>query len=98
MIDLHPDEPASLALQAGLWLCCGAVIGLLQLRTLQWCVKLFVAGRAPLLPMVLQLGRLAVLGGALAVIVSRFGAVALLMAAVGILVMRTAALGMGERA
>lgn len=98
MIGPYLSEPASLALQAGVWLGCGALIGALYFRALHWSVRLCVAGSAPLVPMTLQLGRLAFIAGALAVIVGGFGAVPLLAATLGILVARTAALGMGERA
>lgn len=98
MTGLSPSEPALLALQAGACLSGGALIGALHLRTLQWNVTLFVRGGTPLLPMALQLGRMAILAGALAVIAGRFGAFPLLMTAAGILIVRTVALRIGERA
>jgi F1F0 ATPase subunit 2 len=97
MTELYLNEPASLALQAGVWLSCGFLIGALHFLTLQWNVRLFVAGRGPILAMALQLSRLVLLAGALALIVSRFGALPLLLAAVGIVVARTAALRLGEQ-
>ena len=98
MTEPYLSESPSLALQAGVWLSCGTLIGALYFRTLQWSVRLFVAGSAPLLPMILQLGRLAFITGALVLIVGHFGAVPLLAATLGILVARTTALCMGERA
>jgi N-ATPase, AtpR subunit len=92
MSELHLNESASLALQAAVWLSCGALIGTLHFATLQRCVGLFVAGGAPLLLLTLQLGRLAFLAAALAGIAGRFGAFPLLVTAAGILVARTAAL------
>lgn len=92
------NESSSFALQAGIWLSCGALIGAFYFRTLQWSVRLFVDGDAILPSMILQLGRLTFLAGALAVIVERFGAIPLLAATLGILIARTAALCMGERA
>jgi F1F0 ATPase subunit 2 len=97
MTDFHLNEPASLVLHAGVWLGCGILIGALHFGTLQWSVRRFVAGGAPLLLMTLQLGRLAFLAVALAV-VGRFGASAMLVAATGILAARTAALRTGESA
>jgi F1F0 ATPase subunit 2 len=97
MTELYLSGLPSLTLQAGVWLSCGALIGTLHLLTLRWNVKLFIAGGAPLLAMALQLGRLAILTGVLAVIVSRFGALSLLVATAGILIARTAALRVGEQ-
>ena len=98
MIAPYLNESSSFALQAGVWLSCGALIGALYFRTLQWSVRLFVGGGALLPPMILQLGRLSFLAGALVVIVGRFGAIPLLAATLGILFARTAALCMRERA
>jgi len=98
MIGPHFSEPASLALQAAVCLGCGSLIGALYFRALHWSVRLFVAGNAPLVATMLQLGRLAFIAGALAVIVGCFGAVPLLAATFGILIARTAALDMGEQA
>ena len=98
MSELHFSDSALLALLAALWLSGGALIGALHFLVLRWNVRLFVAGGTPILTLTLQLGRLALLAGALAVVVSRFGAFPLLMATGGILVARTAALHMGEHA
>ena len=98
MTEPYLSESASLVLQAGVWLSCGALIGALHLLSLQWSVRLFVAGGAPLVPMILQLGRLAFIAGALVLIVGHFGAVALVAATLGILIARTIAIHTGERA
>lgn len=98
MIEPAMNEAASLALQAGAWLCCGVLLGALHFGSLKWTVKLFVAGGAPLRLMTLQLGRLAFVAVALAAIVGRFGAFPMLMASGGMLVARTAAQRMGEGA
>lgn len=97
MTELYLSGSVSLALQAGIWLSCGILIGALHLLMLQWNVRLFIAGSSPLLAMALQLGRFAFLAGALAVVVSRFSASPLLLATVGIVVARTAAFRLGER-
>jgi F1F0 ATPase subunit 2 len=97
MRELGLNGYASLALQAGVWLSCGALIGALYFLALHWNARLFAFGRTPLAAMALQLGRLAVLAGALTIIVSRFGALPLLLATAGILVARTAALRIGEQ-
>lgn len=97
MTAFPPGEHASLALQAGAWLSCGALIGTFHFLTLRWNVRLLALGRAPLLALAVQLGRFALLAGALAVIASRFGALPLLLAAAGILAARTAAVRLGEQ-
>lgn len=97
MTEPYLSESTSFTLEAGVWLSCGALIGALHFLSLKWSVRLFVAGGASLLPMILQLGRLAFVACMLAVIAGRFGAGPLLTATLGILVARTSALCMGER-
>ncbi len=94
MTELYLSQARPLALRASLWLGCGALIGASHFLTLQTSVRLFVTGGSPLLAMALQVGRLVLLAGALAVIVG-FGALPLLLATAGILIGRTAALRLG---
>ena len=97
MIDSHLGDDALLAMQAGAWLGCGALIGACHFSMLRWSVRLLAMGRAPVLTLSLQLARFAVLAGALAVVVSRFGALPLLLATAGIVATRFAAIRMGEQ-
>ncbi len=94
-MSFHLSDDASLALQAGVWLSAGALIGAFHFLTLRWNVTLLALGRAPLLAMALQLGRFALLAGVLAAIAARFGALPLVLAAAGILGARTAAVRLG---
>jgi F1F0 ATPase subunit 2 len=95
MTYLHPGESALLALQAGAWLSSGALIGAFYFGMLRWNVRLLVLGRTPLLAMILQVGRFALLAGVLAATASRFGAFPLLVAAVGIFLARAVAMRLG---
>jgi hypothetical protein len=97
MTGLYLNEPALLILQAGAWLGCGGLIGVLQFTMLQWNIRLFVAGGPWLPAMLLQLGRLALLAVALSLVTERFGVFPLLMTTAGVLVTRVAALRIGVR-
>jgi N-ATPase, AtpR subunit len=97
MTSLHLDEHVLLALRVGAWLSTGAVIGALYFLTLRWSVKMLTADKRLLPAMALQLGRLALLAGLLAIIVSSFGALPLLLTTAGIFATRIAVVQRGEQ-
>lgn len=97
MTGFYLGEHALLAVRAGAWLAGGALIGTFHFLTLRWNVKMLALGRARPLAIALQLGRLALLAGVLAVIAIRFGALPLLLATAGILAARTTVVRMGEQ-
>jgi F1F0 ATPase subunit 2 len=97
MTGFHLGDNALLMLEAAVWLICGALLGACYFLTLRWNVNLLALGRAPLLAIGLQLGRLAFFAAALAAIVSRFGALPLLLVTAGVLAVRTAAMRMGAQ-
>ena len=86
-----------LALEAGAWLAAGTLIGAFHFLTLRWNVGMLVAGQARRLALAVQLGRFALLAGALSVIAGRFGALPLLSCAAGIVLSRTAMARSGAR-
>jgi hypothetical protein len=96
MTSLPITEQAVLAVRVGLWLSSGALIGVFYFLTLRRNVKTLTANRW-LLTMVLQLGRLTLLGGLLGIIVTRFGALPLVLTTVGIFAARVAAVRWGEQ-
>jgi hypothetical protein len=97
MTSFHVAEQALLALRVGAWLSSGALIGVFYFLTLRWSVKMLTAHK-PLLPaMALQLGRLALLAGLLAIIVNAFGALPLLLTTAGIIAARVAVVQWGEQ-
>jgi N-ATPase, AtpR subunit len=97
MTSFHLTEHALFALRAGAWLGGGALIGACYFLMLRRSARMLVLGRAWLLAMALQLGRISLLAGMLAVIASRFGALPLVFATAGILAARTAAVRRGEQ-
>jgi len=99
MMDLDPAVQNLIPLirGAGAWLAFGALIGAFHFLTLRSNVRMLVAGRSLPLVLATQLGRLALVGGALAVIAGHFGAPALVVAAAGILVARMAVIRLAER-
>jgi F1F0 ATPase subunit 2 len=76
-------------LSSGAWLTAGALIGTFQFLTLQWSVRMLVAGRGLLLSVGVQLARFAMIAFILTAIVRSSGAFSLLVAAAGIVVART---------
>jgi hypothetical protein len=97
MTSLHLAEQALLALRVGAWLSSGALIGMFYFLTLRWSVKMFTINKRLLPATALQLGRLALLAGLLAIIVNVFGALPLLLTTVGVLGARVAAVQWGEQ-
>ncbi len=97
MTSFHLAEQALLVLQVGVWLSSGALIGSLYFLTLRWSVKRLSANRRLLLAMALQLSRLALLAGLLAIIVISFGALPLLLTTAGIFGARVAAVQWREQ-
>ena len=84
-----------LVLSMGAWLTVGALIGSLYFLTLRWNVRMFTIGQSlPLLALVAQLVRFALIAGVLAII-AHFGALPLLVATAGILATRTAVVRFG---
>jgi F1F0 ATPase subunit 2 len=84
-------------LAGGAWLAAGAAVGAVYFLTLHWNMRMFAAGRSPVLALALQLARFAAIGGVLAVIAVHFGALPLLVATTGILAARTVFLRWGVR-
>jgi F1F0 ATPase subunit 2 len=84
-------------LSASAWLTLGALIGAFHFLTLRWNVGMFATGQSLPLALAIQLVRLAVIAGVLAVIANHFGALPLLVAAAGILATRTAVVRFGVR-
>ena len=72
-------------------LAAGLALGALYFRAVWWCARLFAGGGRAATLIVLTIGRLAVLGGLLA-LASLEGAAPLLTMALGVLVARSAAL------
>ncbi len=97
MTSFHLAEQVLLVLQVGAWLSSGALIGALYFLTLRWSVKMLTANRRLLPAMALQLGRLALLAGLLAIIVISFSALPLLLTTAGIFGARVAAVQWGEQ-
>jgi F1F0 ATPase subunit 2 len=79
------------------WLAAGAAVGALYFLTLRWNVRMFAAGRSPVLAVALQLARFAAIAGVLAVVAVHFGGLPLLVASAGILAARTVFLRWGVR-
>lgn len=73
-----------------LWLAGGLLSGSLYWLTLHWNVALLAAGRSVALAIFMQLLRLAVLGGALALVARDWGWLALLSSTGGLLLARAA--------
>jgi F1F0 ATPase subunit 2 len=86
---VHLTAPTLFAVQAAVWLCGGAALGVAYFWTLRFNVKLFAFSRAPLLALGLQGGRFLLLAGLLAAIADRSGALPLLSATAGVLAART---------
>jgi hypothetical protein len=97
MTSFHLTEQALLALRVGAWLSSGALIGMFYFLTLRWSVKMLTGHKRLLSAMALQLGRLALLAGLLAIIVNAFGALPLVLTTVGIFAARVAAVQWGEQ-
>ena len=89
MTGYHLIAPTLFALQAGVWLCAGALIGAAYFLTLRWNVTLLAHGRAPLVAAAAQAGRFVLLAGLLAAIADFCGALPLVAAAAGIVAART---------
>ena len=92
----HQDLIVS-AVIVGAWLVAGATVGALFFLTLRWNVRMFAAGRSPVLALGLQLARFAAIAGMLAFVALHFGALPLLVATAGILAARTVILRWGVR-
>lgn len=97
MTSFHLAEQALLVLRVGAWLSSGALIGALYFLTLRWSVKMLTAHERLLPAMALQVGRLALLAGLLAIIVISFGTLPLLLTTAGIFGARVAAVQWGEQ-
>ncbi len=74
------------------WFIGGAICGMLHLMTLRWNVGLLAVGRLLAFALLVQLGRFAAIGAALAFVAVHQGAYALLASAGGVLAARTTAL------
>jgi F1F0 ATPase subunit 2 len=70
-----------------IYLIAGIAAGLLYFKCLAWTVRLFAEGGGATKAIVLMIGRIAVLGGLLA-LASRQGALPLLMMALGVFIAR----------
>ncbi len=95
MTGLHLTEQALLVMRAVAWLSSGALIGAFYFLTLRWSVRMLVVEQRLLPAMALQLGRLALLAGLLAIIVNALGALPLLLTTAGIFGARVAAVQLG---
>jgi F1F0 ATPase subunit 2 len=84
-LQLTPAAP----LGALAFFAAGALIGTVYFLTLRWNVHIFASGRAPLVPMAIQLLRFALLAATLAVITKSCGALALILTAAGLLAARS---------
>jgi F1F0 ATPase subunit 2 len=82
-------------LRSGAWLCVGTLIGALHFLTLRWNVRILAVDQSLALAAVMQLVRLAIMAGGLAIIAIEFGALPLVVASAGVLVARTAVLRSG---
>jgi F1F0 ATPase subunit 2 len=80
------------------WFVLGLATGGLHFLTLRWNVQLLTSGRPLVLGLAAQLLRLALTGGALAVVAIEGGAIPLLIAGAGILAARAAAVWQARRA
>jgi F1F0 ATPase subunit 2 len=69
------------------YLAAGILAGILYFQCLAWTVRLFAEGGSAAKAIVLMIGRIAVLGGLLA-LASRQGALPLLMMALGVFIAR----------
>jgi F1F0 ATPase subunit 2 len=96
MTGFYLGTNALLTLEAIVWLISGALLGSCYFLTLRWNVHLLALGRAPLLAIALQPGRLALLAAAFAAIVRQFGALPLLLVTAGVLAARMATIRMGS--
>jgi F1F0 ATPase subunit 2 len=90
-LQLTPAAP----LGALTFFAVGALIGTVYFLTLRWNVHIFASSGAPLVPMAIQLLRLALLAATLAVIAKSCGALALILAVAGLFVARSVILRRG---
>jgi F1F0 ATPase subunit 2 len=99
MTKIYPTDHELILLvcSAGASLAAGALIGAFHFLTLRWNVRMLATGQSLPLALALQLVRLAVIAGALAVIAVHFGALPLLVAAAGVLAARTVIVRIGVR-
>lgn len=88
-------DVSKLVLDVSSWLAIGAVIGVFHFLSLRRSVRMLATGSAVPLVLALQLMRLAVLAGPLAIITRHYGALALLVATLGVLASRAAVLRLG---
>jgi N-ATPase, AtpR subunit len=97
MTSFHLTEQALLVVRVGAWLSNGGLIGVFYFLTLRWSIKMLTANKRLLLAIVLQLGRLTLLAGLLAIVVISFGALPLVLTTAGIFAARVAAVQWGEQ-
>jgi F1F0 ATPase subunit 2 len=84
-----------LILKSGAWLAIGGVIGASHYMTLRWNVQMLATGSSAAAAVAVQLIRLAIMAGVLAIITRHYGAPPLLVTALGILASRAAVLRLG---
>jgi F1F0 ATPase subunit 2 len=84
-----------LILKSGAWLAIGGMIGACHYMTLRWNVQMLATGSSVPAALAIQLIRLAIMAGVLAIITRHYGAPPLLVAALGVVASRAAALRLG---
>ena len=84
-------EYLSFVAEAAGWFFGGTVLGLLHFASLRWNVRCLLGGQA-LFSLGMQFIRLALTGGALALVAKLFGAMPLLVGTFGLVVTRTGVL------
>lgn len=94
MISSQLDRDVAFALQAGIWLSAGLLIGAAFFLMLRWNVRLLTPSRLSLAVMALPLARFALLAAALCVVAVRFGGFPLIAATAGIVAARLIAVRM----
>lgn len=91
MSDVIMHEYLSFLAEAAGWLLGGTLLGLLHFVSLRWNVRCLFGGQ-PLLSLGLQLLRLILTGGALALVAKLCGAMPLLSGTLGLMTARTGVL------
>jgi F1F0 ATPase subunit 2 len=86
-----------LVLKTSAWLAIGGLIGASHYVTLRWNVRMLATASSTPAAVAVQLIRLAIIAGVLAVITRNYGALPLLVATVGILVSRMVVLRVGVK-
>jgi F1F0 ATPase subunit 2 len=84
-----------LILKTGAWLATGGLIGVCHYMTLRWNVQMLATGSSVPAAVAIQLIRLAIMAGLLAIITRHYGAPPLLVAALGVVASRAAVLRLG---